>query len=173
MRDVKCFFLSVLNACVAVSDFKAIFDWFFFNLHATLFVELVRQRSSTLTRKTSGSEILYFDVYITFYVFVWFSYSPLNALLKMMFSLLGSRFWESGWHLKEHFQEMSWKYAEIHVWFCCLSFFLAVIYINLECIRRLVGLLLITKHSEIKLYYEASRSYQPSIDRLILLQEIY
>ena len=38
-RNVKYFFLSAVHACIVVSDFKARLGWFFFTLHATLFVK--------------------------------------------------------------------------------------------------------------------------------------
>ena len=65
---------------------------FFFQLTRYLIYEICQ------VDKISGSEILYIDLYATFYVCVCvcvFTYSPLNVSLKVTFSLLGSRFRES------------------------------------------------------------------------------
>ena len=40
--------------------------------------------------KMSGSNILYFDVNVAFYVFMCFSYSPFHPSLKGTFSLFSS-----------------------------------------------------------------------------------
>ena len=45
--------------------------------------------------RESGSNIIYFDVDVAFYVFVCFSYSPLNPSLKVTFSLFSSRYLKS------------------------------------------------------------------------------
>ena len=55
------------------------------------YVKFVKQISNTRTRKRYCSIFLYFDVNVAFYVFMCFSYSPLNPLLKVTFSLSSLR----------------------------------------------------------------------------------
>ena len=63
-----------LYAFVTVPDFKAIFDWFFFNLHATLFVTSSRHQIHWQENIWVWNSFffLFFDVYVTFYVCMFF-----------------------------------------------------------------------------------------------------
>ena len=68
-RDVKFFFLSVMHTCIAVSDFKA--RWVDFSSTYTIpFCEICQLDIKYTDKKKSGSEILYFHVYVSFYVFM-------------------------------------------------------------------------------------------------------
>ena len=60
----------------------------FLQLTCYLICEICQVDTKYTDKKESGSEIVYFDVYVTFYVLCVFSHSPSNASLKVTFSLL-------------------------------------------------------------------------------------
>ena len=56
-----------------------------------LICEICQLHMRYTDKKKSDSESLDFDVHVTFYVSVCFSYSPLNVSLQVSFSILGLR----------------------------------------------------------------------------------
>ena len=59
----------------------------FFQFNALFMCKICKADTKDFETKNSGSNILYFDVNVAFYVFMCFSHSPLNSSLKVTFFL--------------------------------------------------------------------------------------
>ena len=118
-RYVQCFFLNIRHACVAVSDFKAIFGWYFFQLTRYLICEVCQIDTIYIDKKNRF--LKFFNLTFTSH----FTFCMILSLLAIKLIIKRDVFTSPYMVLKVSLTfkiTISGKYAEIHIWFCCMSF---------------------------------------------------